>query len=160
MKGNLYELVKAHVSGVGLTEAARRAGISKSTAHARLQTVEAQALIAEMREEMREGLRGWAAQVRTTAEKVLDAVEEILDNDPDPALVVRLSAILLPEVTRLLGASTAVEPDRTQVEENAPPLESPKETLRKKLGLMEERARQVLEARENPTFSVIPGQRE
>lgn len=152
VKGNLYELVRAHVSGVGLTEAARRAGMSKSTAHARLQTAEAQALIAEVRDEMRSGLRGWSAQMRTTAEKVLDAVNALLDGEPDPALVVRLAGIVLPQVSGLLTLAQGEEPG------SAPPDESAKDALRRKLGLMEERAREVIDLQKtHPAFSVIPG---
>ncbi len=156
MKGNLYELVRAHVSGVGLTEAARRAGMSKSTAHARLQTAEAQALIAEVRDEMRAGLRDWTGQVRTTAEKVLEAVAEILDGEPEPATVVALARVVLPEVTRLLSIVSTPEQDRESAEGSALPVESSRDALRRKLGLMEERAREVLEA--HPAFSVIHGE--
>ena len=141
VKGNLYELVKAHVEGVGLTEAARRAGMSKSTAHARLQTAEARELVEELRQEMRGRLLGWSGQVVATAERVLESVHALLDNDPDPAHVVRLAGIVFPEVRSLVQSAQGTEP------ETAAPLESAKDTLRAKLGLMEQRAHEVLAAR-------------
>lgn len=140
VKGNLYELVRAHVAGVGLTEAARRAGMSKSTAHARLQTAEARELIDELRDEMRARLRGWSGQVISTAERVLESVHALLDGDPDPALVVRLAGIVLPEARNLIQSTQTTEP------EPSAPVESAKDELRRKLGLMEERARDVLDA--------------
>ena len=102
VKGDLDALVAAHVAGMGLTAAARAAGMSRTAAWRRLSEPEVQRLVDEVRAERRAALLGWAGQVRSLGDLVVDRVVELLDEpDLDPAVVLRLASLVLPEVRQL-----------------------------------------------------------
>lgn len=132
-RGDLHALVAAHVGGVGLAAAAEAAGMSKATAWRRLQTPEARDLIAEVTDRRRDALLGWADAVRGAADLALAAMVEVLESDPEPALVCRIAATLLPEVraTATLG-DLAERLDRLEAALVEP---DPRESLRKVVAL-------------------------
>ena len=100
--GDLDALIAAHVAGAGLTAAARSAGMSRVTAWRRLGEPDVQALIADVRATRRAALLGWAAQVRSLGDLTLDALVALLDDpDLDPGHLLRLAALVLPEVRNL-----------------------------------------------------------
>ena len=94
-------LVDAHVSGLGLTAAAEFAGMSRASAWRYLQRPEVQQQIAAARDERRASMVSYVATIRSLADLVLDAVVRILDDDPDPSMVIRIASIVLPEVRHL-----------------------------------------------------------
>jgi hypothetical protein len=108
VRGDTDALIAAHVAGVGMAEAARRAGISRATAWRRMQEPDVRERVAELRTARRDALMAHAMAVQTAADLVLDAVVAILDDDPEPTVVARLAALLVPEVRHLaLGVELA-----------------------------------------------------
>lgn len=145
MKGNLETLVSAYVRGEGITAAAQAAGMSRSTAWTRLKSPEAQQMIRELKAEMRAGFQDWPLRLRAVGDMVLDSIVDVLDGEPDPAVVARLAGIVLPELRYLLA-------DAHQWAEEEPKQSSAdaREELMRKLGIYEERAKAVLESRVIP----------
>jgi hypothetical protein len=156
VKGDLNRLVSAYVRGEGITAAAQAAGMSRSTAWNRIKSPEAQRMIQEVRAEMRAEFQDWPLRVRAVGDIVLDAIVEVLDREPEPVVVARLAGVILPELRYLLA-------DAHQWAPTVPAVKSgdAKAELMRKFGLMEARARQVIEdqdAREElkRTLGIIP----
>lgn len=115
MSGDNDALLAALAGGAGITAAARAANMHRSTAWRRLRDPDMQQRLAEIRSERRVALLSWSLAVSAAADIVLDAAVELLDNDPDPATVVRLAGLLLPE-TRHLGLSVDLAERITMIE--------------------------------------------
>ena len=101
MKGDTEVLLAAMASGSGVAAAARAAGMHRSTAYRRLRDPDIAERLAVVQSERRASLMAWSLAVSAAADLVLDATVDLLDDDPDPATVVRLAGLLLPEVRHL-----------------------------------------------------------
>lgn len=94
-------LVRAQVDGLGLAAAAEFAGMSRTSAWRYLKAPNVQQRLTEARAERRASLVAYGESIRSLADLVTDALVSILDDDPDHSTLVRLAAVVLPEVRHL-----------------------------------------------------------
>ena len=115
-------LVQAHVAGVGLNGAAEHAGMSRSSAWRYMKRPEVQQQIVAARAERRSSMVAHIEQVRALADLTMDALVQVLDDDPDHGTVIRLAGVILPEVRNLsmLDLAERIEAlERSRHERNA-----------------------------------------
>lgn len=94
-------LIQAHVAGIGLSGAAEHAAMSRTSAWRYLKRPDVQERIASERAQRRSSMVEYIAQIRSLADLVTDAMVGILDDEPSHTTIIRIAAVVLPEVRHL-----------------------------------------------------------